>query len=779
MQSISLNIQCRPIRFGFLIRPGHSEDLTEAVEANTILWGGIYNPVIPYYKKITSIWKDKYSKDLTAKDIVKGYIANFQPDYIVKTFDENLPENIFPKDRVLAIKDVVSVTVKRQSPIIYGLDIMDVYDYAWRKVFRFVQKHSPKACLPTVTGSSKLLGCCLWGTFPEKLSHYGRDFCHIFNAKLQNYKKIETLLHDFITPISLTMHNLEPNDRPPDACVFVLDDKNLIDLIDFWNLRASGSLCIPWPISTLDKLTDEVREFMKQHLWKDAINDTKLTCPHLIYSRSVDNKIHKRIIECLALGDSVRLSGSYYHRFWLERDVNYQNQVVLFYSEEKFESMEVKDNFNKIDTLSPEFASRFGSGRPRWINVVSTNEHFPKTLPSNVIPDDLQNIRRAVGSYSIHGPWNCENGIAIPLEYKNSIFNLDLPDAISIGKQWFEEKGYECEISNSGHILQSMVDVIGGLYSGRWLADKDVLNSIEEMGSKGIIPIQRFSGALRKANDKAKINLYDKHLAFFDEKGIIKLASKIQCPHCRQHPFYILEELSHELTCNYCTRRFTYPITNPSNEWQYRTTGPFTASKDNQGAYSTLLSLRFVDDQLDARTTCIPSCKLKSVKGGPELEADFVCFWSNKHSWRDRGQYIIFGECKTNFDFEKKDVERMKMLASKFPGSIMAFCTLKNTLNNSEKRLLKQFAERGRKPKEGSYWPTPVLIIGANELYDMMPQNFRHKTDQNNKQGLATHLHRYDFSMLDLCEASQKYYLDLPSRHDWITQYYKKRQKNK
>ena len=50
MATNSLSIKYRPIKIGFLIRDGSIDDLVKAAEINTLLWGGIYNPIIPVSK---------------------------------------------------------------------------------------------------------------------------------------------------------------------------------------------------------------------------------------------------------------------------------------------------------------------------------------------------------------------------------------------------------------------------------------------------------------------------------------------------------------------------------------------------------------------------------------------------------------------------------------------------------------------------------------------------------------------------------------------------------
>jgi len=315
--------------------------------------------------------------------------------------------------------------------------------------------------------------------------------------------------------------------------------------------------------------------------------------------------------------------------------------------------------------------------------------------------------------------------------------------------------------------------------AGRWFANEGILRALGRMAEGQVVPSGQFHGLVKTANEQEEIlhGLTDRHLKYFQEQGILRLCMKVQCPHCGQYPQYILEELAHKIECRQCLRQFDFPVASPpSGGWYYRSIGPFAAPGFAQGAYSVFLALRFLTDQLDATTTCVPSCKL--VKDERELEADFICFWL-KPSWRERGRHIIFGECKCFGDFEDKDLCRMREFSRKFPGSVMAFCTLKNSLKRKEITLLKNFAETGRRPKRYISWPTPVLILTGNELCVMEPGAFNHRMYGNNKTDLARRMPRGELNMLDLCSASQQEYLGLPSIYEWQGKYYASKSKRR
>lgn len=47
MDSISVTQTLRPVRYAFLISNDEMESALHAVSLNTVIWGGIYNPIVP------------------------------------------------------------------------------------------------------------------------------------------------------------------------------------------------------------------------------------------------------------------------------------------------------------------------------------------------------------------------------------------------------------------------------------------------------------------------------------------------------------------------------------------------------------------------------------------------------------------------------------------------------------------------------------------------------------------------------------------------------------
>ena len=54
----TVNVKLRPIKLAFLVNPEDKVSLQQAIEINTFLWGGMYNPIIPTYKELPATWQD-------------------------------------------------------------------------------------------------------------------------------------------------------------------------------------------------------------------------------------------------------------------------------------------------------------------------------------------------------------------------------------------------------------------------------------------------------------------------------------------------------------------------------------------------------------------------------------------------------------------------------------------------------------------------------------------------------------------------------------------------
>jgi hypothetical protein len=219
------------------------------------------------------------------------------------------------------------------------------------------------------------------------------------------------------------------------------------------------------------------------------------------------------------------------------------------------------------------------------------------------------------------------------------------------------------------------------------------------------------------------------------EGNAVELGLELKCTKCSSWSWYPLSGLGCEMTCGLCLRPFKFPITDPSpsggkSRWAYRLIGPFALPDYARGGYSASLSIRFFSNILfrhDAAVTWSASQELDFAPNN-KIEADFILWYQRKQVFgNDYPTEVVFGEAKSfrmslqkgkaaeiltaelgiakseaervaeklkadvskaKYAFIAEDIDRMKALAMRFPGSILVFSTMKEA-----DELL---AERGR-----------------------------------------------------------------------------------
>jgi hypothetical protein len=129
---------------------------------------------------------------------------------------------------------------------------------------------------------------------------------------------------------------------------------------------------------------------------------------------------------------------------------------------------------------------------------------------------------------------------------------------------------------------------------------------------------------------------------------------------------------------------------------------------------------------------------------------------------------VLFAECKTLGLFDNKDFERMAYVAKIFPGAVLVFCTLRKSLTSREIAKISGIAKRGRKYWKAERRPiNPVLILTGNELLSAMGPPYCWEDSLKQKFSRAN-------GLIEICDATQQIYPDLPS---WQDVWHKKRDK--
>src|SRR5258708_37198105 len=135
---------------------------------------------------------------------------------------------------------------------------------------------------------------------------------------------------------------------------------------------------------------------------------------------------------------------------------------------------------------------------------------------------------------------------------------------------------------------------------------------------------------------------------------------------------------------------------------------------------------------------------------------------------------ILFAECKSYNKFVRKDFDRMKFLAKQFPGAILAFCTLRKSLEPRELTEIRKVARMGMKRWKTDRPINPVLVLTGHELFSLT--GAPHCWDGMAIPPWARNTH----TLLDVCNATQSIHLGLPHwQETWRAEFEKKQERRR
>lgn len=794
------NIKVRPLRFAMLVDGNSASQVRAAIQFATSQWGGVFFPILTLYKRMPKSWRSELRKTVSAQAMTLGYIDAFDPDFLVQ-FCDSVPQYVTA--RGLSILKPEQVWPKANSDSdgdpVYGISVFDVLNEIYTECFKYKRKYPIRFVVPKLPKQFDLFWASACGELPPSLAatfdeHYAESLEAIRpTASAANFFDISH--PDAILPRHVTSWAL--NRSLPrfgtHAYAYFMDASKVDDVVDFWNLRAMGRTVLPLPKQFLREasfvvgvekfLIDQRREWTHQPGHFDVA--------HMVRSRHSTMDEMEAFAHRLKLpaptggGSGTRFFGlqHWYPRVWDEWARSRDGAVVEVHSAES-ESIDITDRVDlnlRLKPLLPKLAnpdqlgSRAVCANELDLSLYGAEDHLAEVYPK--APGE--HLNRAISGFaSLSGEWRVGRSGLVKMVRRGWIDTRTVPQSEEIFFAWLADRGWKAELSSPGILAKQIYRQLKG--RARLLADKRLLGLLEFMnggnvnrngepaGKKGV-DIER---EVSVAEVKSRLKGVDGRRSVYEtwlELGVFKLGLKAKCPNCQRSSWFALSALSEALDCPRCLSAFKAAgtIDQVPNGWHYRTTGPFSVPNYADGSFAVLLTLDMLANKsfLSLRTTSVPSFTATG-KGDAKLEADFAMFWQERFG--DQNEGLLFGESKTYGLFEKKDFDRMQLLAGAFPGAVIVFSTLRSTLTKPELVAMTQMAKRGRKYWKSDRPVNPVLILtGAELLSDESPPYCWGENDRK----------RFDrpSDLLSLCNVSQQLYLGLPAWHvDWSEKFKKR-----
>ncbi len=781
----SLEIKLRPIRFGFLVNPNDKGAIKKAIHLNSLLWGGMFNPLIPCYKKLPKNWEEIKGNYSTASKVINGYIDGFDPDYLVNISDITTELISFDLGRIITYDDIIAGFKEDMEPNfgtgIFGITRQFMYDE-----MRFIRRDGLKFLRPKLSKNHNLFLSSIFG----ELDSYEKD---LYEDYLSDIEIIEndvdiTNYWEYLSPkyyYSRRIGRTYLEQRPTNSVLFYLDATNTLDVIDYWNLRAAG-----WKVYPVAKQAEEENglytmcEKVIEMAHRPHRNNKNIYHhTNIIKSRSTTKKemsdFNKKInINKHDIQTKPKVSlQHWYPRIWDEWVRQYiQGTITTVYSKEKEIELQKDQTEFKFKSPSPGFdLHHVDTGNPRFALELDSRVYGSEDLLAEVIPLGGNEVARTIEKYSLN-EWRV--GMSGPVylaRHKDRTINYEIPKAETVMAAWFKEKGWDIEISASGKIAKQMIKQLGGLRGIDNLKEEKLIELLKDLSNNGFIDEHRFKGKIAKITNAGKDSLLrDKYIKMLLEKQIFQLGVELKCPICTQRSWYSLNEMDASVRCISCLSDYkVQSLGLPDKKWAYKSFGTFGLPKQSYGAFSVLLTLLFLVKDNRKRTTTLLSFTAK--KGNKEIEADFCLVIENAFRG-SAAQEFIFAECKTYNKFERKDINRMLELAKEFPGATLVFSTFRKELTPAEKRMLKPFVNKSRKDWKARKINNPVIILTGNELFSAhgIPHCWK---DMEGKAGEIGKNDSYPQNSTAIADTTQQIHLDMQPNLEWREDQRKKRQK--
>ncbi|MGA9061264.1 MAG: hypothetical protein WB341_06310 [Terracidiphilus sp.] len=799
----TVNLKIRPIRFALLVDPGSTKQAREAIQLASTLWGGAYFSLIPLYKRMPNTWREGPIKAPSAKEVVLGYIDAFDPDILVQ-FAGNVPQYIEERGLKIIRPEEIWQPLDEGRTLApkFGIGIPELLKDIFDIFFKYKAKYPLKVVVPVLPTTHTLFWASVYGEISPKLlphlkKHYFEPLeiteMHVAPDDIQALFKRDTVF-----PRRLTQHALDHARRSHgmrSAYAFYMDVSKVEDVIDYWNLRATGRNVVPMPKQFL--ANDAFRA-----LFTDFFQENRRHWPHnhavcdfasIVRSRSSTMEEMQEFAKTFVIertpddpsADPFFSLQHWYPRVWDEwaRD----KDGVLpddFYGEES--SIEIGKDDKSLEVsfhpLLPEFIDdRAYLAEIRCANEISFRLYGSDEYLSEVFPQySGTNFVQSISSWgSFRDYWRVGRNGLVKLVSDDFTEHWKIPESQRVVFAWLKDHGWEAELSSPGLLARQIFKTLDG--NPYTLANEKLLGLLEHMNGgtvqmsgdpvlKNKIGQERdlSVGEIRSRLDDARrpSNLCD----YLISKGVFAVGVRVQCPQCLRNSWHPIDRIGKELSCSKCLNTFPAIGNIENGAWRYKTTGPFSVPNYADGAYSTLLALEFFNGRKLHTMLITPAMSFTAkAPGKKDVEADFALFWQDS-IFGERKDGVAFGECETYGEFQNKDLKRMRYLASTFPGAVLVFATLRKQLTPREVKAITRIARAGRKQWKNDRPINPVLILTGHELLSFFgpPQCWEEARLKNKFDRVR--------GLLSTCDATQQIHLGLPS---WEAEWHQHREKRR
>lgn len=701
METRTLHVACntRPARLAFLINTPEPGVLEEVFRLNTLLWGGMFNPVVVMDGTSRQrVGRHYMFEDETYEREVVHLLEEFDPDFLIDYSGVQITPalnrfRILPRQRL------------RWNPwgreeIYYFLEAWPfLFDY-WSREFRSLQKPPHKFAYIDFASAGKLRTylAARFGGYPEE--HAGNKWlannCSANAAVYDDAFRKSFRTNEWVFPIGISTLRIEsrlPN-RLGGYCFFLFDPADMFDVVDYWNLRAAGFHIFPLPIDHYQDFSESAKAFAE--ISKYWINSRIENWVEIIKGGSMDDAELDKAGEWLRTvgiqADRLSLQG------WVPRfgsrhyRVSPEIEIQPVVSSENDEIVVVTDSYGTLKLPRPECKLDGIALSQHWVTDLrffgaSDSRHTFRAPWLHPGCDEVVGFRIGHG-FDAEASRVSKRGIVAICSGDKGNLSLEEPKVIDVFRAYLKDGRFEYrETSSAGLALERILDQLGGFFHCRVFQNAGVRELIENLSGGSHMHADEIRRTIYKAIDG------DKHKRQNECQWILKTlfgakvlrqGLRLQCERCQRHDWYHLSEVGEEFKCRKCFHVEPVPLLDKF-PWHCVSDGLFRLEGKVAGSLTSILSLAFLESYLEQHgLRYVPSFNYADASGS--AERDFAVLSSG---FFDEDVEVIIGECKTAKGLDEKQKKDINALGER-TRAFLAFSTLSSDFTGEDKKFFEE-----------------------------------------------------------------------------------------
>jgi len=733
--SASFFIRYRTPKVGFLVPEGDISALVDVAGLSSLLWGGIYNPIIVMDGNIEKV---RYLIDKMPVDILCPIHPTSQMNELCKEFTFLQTSDAFAGHPLL-VEDYPSKQHKTRL-----LSTKSLIEHYWNTKFKLqTSPGNSRQRIITWDQNDTLsnLFSIIFGYFDQKLN-LSTDMAKLFQKGMRAETSpidlggdLDSEMSQFNPPLKTTGLHLNSNQGYWSYRGFYFGDPNSFrELVHYWNLRAAGHVLWFIPSGEEKRFMASSLRFIQE---LDALPDHDLSRARSIdifTSKTTQEDIDKQLLSLPSQKSKTihRIGAELEYPMlpeWYLQSTRAQSVVSTEYGRHVIHITLPKMDFVvSDDTKEAE----------REVLLVSVGAYAEFDYPGYTLR--LPNIRSLNEFFArevVINPYDLrvqEDGFGVVIKTDEINVSVRPVSNATLINQILQYCKIQSITSQPGLLAERIIEQLGSLDDARSFMIPSLRTLLKNMRydddlSKSTITKALWDeGRFARHNDlyiqrRTKPNLNPNDvLTFLLGKNIFRIGASFECDSCKLPNWLTLKEVDDSWTCQYCGHgnNTGLHLLRKADVWRYRKSGLFARDNNQEGAIPVILTLLMF--RRTFHSDFIYSTALNVNANGKSFEIDFLVI---KQGFMNGEIEIGVGEAKdSGGEIEQVDIDNLlNFVESVRSRGIKCYPIFAKTTDHFRPEELERF---GKLSDEG----IPFIAINNPQLDQYFPDWQTWVTDQ-------------------------------------------------